>query len=287
MFDYPAEDRVIAQAFPEQPEGLSTSVVDPRHVSPASMPPQYNPVQLNHPEMQCTDSATGSPSLTAHDKARGTHIVDGSGQRCANASSSGHNVPARTPTSSTSVVSPQSGRRGETKESPKGAASAVNARASSHAVRPDVSLHSKVLKVSGRGEDPETAPSRSSVIRPALPAPSSSKAKTARGKRAAVPEAKSVPARKTGKQKRELLTPLEYAQRLHDKMADAAPTNKSRAKPYLRGMRILYYGGDRTYASEETTGHMDHVGRSNSVAAAGRWDADPAYFRRSSSTVAC
>ncbi|EPT00045.1 hypothetical protein FOMPIDRAFT_58109 [Fomitopsis schrenkii] len=209
--------------------------------------------------MQCTDSATGSPSLTAHDKARGTHIVDGSGQRCANASSSGHNVPARTPTSSTSVVSPQSGRRGETKESPKGAASAVNARASSHAVRPDVSLHSKVLKVSGRGEDPETAPSRSSVIRPALPAPSSSKAKTARGKRAAVPEAKSVPARKTGKQKRELLTPLEYAQRLHDKMADAAPTNKSRAKPYLRGMRILYYGGDRTYASEETTGHMDHI----------------------------
>ncbi|KAI0726960.1 hypothetical protein C8Q72DRAFT_925894 [Fomitopsis betulina] len=93
-----------------------------------------------------------------------------------------------------------------------------------------------------------------------MPASSSSKGKAARGKAAAAPKAKAVPAKKTGeKQKRELLTPLEYAQRLNDRMANVAATNKSRAKPYLRGMHIFYYGADMNYASEETTGHMDHI----------------------------
>lgn len=243
MFDCPAEDCVIAQAIHEQPGGLPASVVDPPRISPSSTPSHCHPAPLSDPERQCTESAVVSPSLVSHDNAYGTHIADECRQRCADASSSGDKSLARNITPFLPVPPLQSDQREETSEAPNTTTS-------------NVTLHSKILEIF----EPHAPPSRSSVIRPPMPASSSSKGKAARGKAAAAPKAKAVPAKKTGeKQKRELLTPLEYAQRLNDRMANVAATNKSRAKPYLRGMHIFYYGADMNYASEETTGHMDHV----------------------------
>ncbi|KZT68564.1 hypothetical protein DAEQUDRAFT_745631 [Daedalea quercina L-15889] len=92
---------------------------------------------------------------------------------------------------------------------------------------------------------------------------SSSKAAMTRGKKTAAAEAKSAPVKKDKsgkkKKKRELVTPLEYAQRLQERLLEMAATRKSHASPYLRGKRIFYYGGDMQYASEETRGRMDYI----------------------------
>ncbi|KAH9929394.1 uncharacterized protein B0H18DRAFT_996945 [Fomitopsis serialis] len=134
-------------------------------------------------------------------------------------------------------------------------------RSSNHAVRKNAALISKVIKVFGGGSGPDAAHSSSSVTTPAASGPSSSKANLARGKAAAEPKTKTGPLKnqKSGKKKRELVTPLEYAQRLQDQLSEMAATRKSRVSPYLRGKRIYYYGGDMKYASEETRGRMDHI----------------------------
>ena len=255
MFDRPA---VVLEAHCEQTMGppISTAGLDP--VLPPSASLQHCLTHINYPEIQSKDTGARTLLQSSPDKAEGTRCVDANRQQHTVASSSERNAPTENHALSSSLRVPQSEKQEDTGEAPRSTALPANARVSSHAVQPDVSLHSKVIKVF-REKDLEAPPSRSSVIRPTPPTASSSKAKTARGKKSAVPEAKKAPAKKAGKPKRELLTPLEYAQRLEEKMAD--PSNKARGWPYWRGMRIFYYGADRTYASDETRGHMDHVGR--------------------------
>ncbi|TFY68645.1 hypothetical protein EVJ58_g880 [Rhodofomes roseus] len=134
----------------------------------------------------------------------------------------------------------------------------THARYSSHAKR---TVKSKVIEVSTANPGPAAAPSSSSVTTPAAPGPSSSKVSGARAKKAEEPKPKTdaLKKEKSGKKKRELITPREYAQRLQDNLSEVAATRKSRASPYLRGKRIYYHGGDMQYASEETRKRMDYI----------------------------
>lgn len=261
MFHHSA---LIAEASRAQLGGLSTTAVNLGRVSSSITSPQRHTTPICCPEGQLSDLTTRPPSCSPIGKARENPFAKEDRSQCTIVSSSGRNMPTTNPSSPPSLSLPQRARGEETREAPQSAASPLNARVSSHAVQPNVSRHSKVIKETNT----EAEPSRSSVMRPAAPTASSSRGKTARGKKGAAPEAKSAPAKKTGKQKRELLTPLQYAQRLQERMADAA-TPKPRGWPYLRGMRIYYYGGDRTYASDETRGHMDHVGLFDPLTVAG------------------
>ncbi|KAI0920717.1 hypothetical protein AcV5_010391 [Taiwanofungus camphoratus] len=61
---------------------------------------------------------------------------------------------------------------------------------------------------------------------------------------------------KAKRKEKELITPLEYAQRLQAKFAEAGrPSGSS----YLKGKRIFYFSNDMQYASTETRGRMDFI----------------------------
>ncbi|OCH87702.1 hypothetical protein OBBRIDRAFT_837179 [Obba rivulosa] len=62
-----------------------------------------------------------------------------------------------------------------------------------------------------------------------------------------------------GKKVKELVTPLEYAQRLQATLTEVGLKKKSSTHFYLRGKRIFYYGGDFKYAGAETRGRMDFI----------------------------
>ncbi|KZT01837.1 uncharacterized protein LAESUDRAFT_745291 [Laetiporus sulphureus 93-53] len=64
---------------------------------------------------------------------------------------------------------------------------------------------------------------------------------------------------KKGKAKKELITPLDYAQRLLSALADAEARLRVSSTPFLKGKRIYYYGGDMKYASEETRKRMEII----------------------------
>lgn len=68
-----------------------------------------------------------------------------------------------------------------------------------------------------------------------------------------------------GKAKPQLLTPVQYVERLHERLARAAlkpsASTTGSAKP-LEGLTIFYTGGDMTYASERTRTRMEMVGLS-------------------------
>ncbi|CDO76332.1 hypothetical protein BN946_scf184795.g3 [Trametes cinnabarina] len=67
---------------------------------------------------------------------------------------------------------------------------------------------------------------------------------------------------KKGKTKKELITPLEYAQRLQAHISEqAAKKKKLSDKPFLKGKRIFYYGGDLNYAGPQTRNRMDIITR--------------------------
>ncbi|KAJ2989632.1 hypothetical protein NUW54_g8721 [Trametes sanguinea] len=65
-----------------------------------------------------------------------------------------------------------------------------------------------------------------------------------------------------GKGKKELITPLEYAERLQARFSEQAAKKKKRSdKPFLKGKRIFYYGGDLNYAGPQTRNRMDIITR--------------------------
>ncbi|KAL7278780.1 hypothetical protein ACG7TL_007789 [Trametes sanguinea] len=65
-----------------------------------------------------------------------------------------------------------------------------------------------------------------------------------------------------GKGKKELITPLEYAERLQAGFSEQAVKKKKHSdKPFLKGKRIFYYGGDLNYAGPQTRNRMDIITR--------------------------
>ncbi|KAI0651056.1 hypothetical protein C8Q79DRAFT_931196 [Trametes meyenii] len=67
-----------------------------------------------------------------------------------------------------------------------------------------------------------------------------------------------------GKRKKEkgLITPLEYAQKLQAQLSErAAGRKKQSEKPFLKGKRIFYYGGDLNYAGKQTRNRMEIITR--------------------------
>jgi hypothetical protein len=60
---------------------------------------------------------------------------------------------------------------------------------------------------------------------------------------------------KKTKEKPQLVTPLEYAQKLQSILRPPLV----RKANYLKGKRIFYVGGDMKYASTKTRGRMDYV----------------------------
>jgi len=77
---------------------------------------------------------------------------------------------------------------------------------------------------------------------------------------------KNTKAAKGKKEKPALMTPVEYAQRLHDKAkaktaaaAEKDPDLQPPPSKFLHGKTIFYTGGDMKYASVRTRGRMDIV----------------------------
>ena len=104
------------------------------------------------------------------------------------------------------------------------------------------------------------SPSSSSLARPSSPihidAPTAKVAsKKKPSSKADKPQPK--PSKGKGKEKPVLLTPVEYALKLQDKIATVAA--KSDKPKCLSGTTIFYAGGDMQYASERTRGRMDIV----------------------------
>jgi DNA polymerase lambda len=71
------------------------------------------------------------------------------------------------------------------------------------------------------------------------------------------PKAQKRPSGK--KEKPQLMTPTEYAQRLMDNAAKVAEGRKSSVIKFLEGKNIFYIGGDMQYAGERTRGRMELV----------------------------
>ncbi|EMD34974.1 hypothetical protein CERSUDRAFT_157745 [Gelatoporia subvermispora B] len=72
--------------------------------------------------------------------------------------------------------------------------------------------------------------------------------------KAAVPGFKSRP-----KKSKELVTPLEYAQRLQAALTELGGRKNTSASQFLKGKRVFYYGRDLNFASAETRGRMELI----------------------------
>ncbi|KAI0659500.1 hypothetical protein C8Q70DRAFT_915132 [Cubamyces menziesii] len=110
---------------------------------------------------------------------------------------------------------------------------------------------------------PKSAPSAPS---PGVPqaGPSSAVSGT-RIARNATKRASAKPTVRVGKGKKKekvLYTPLEYAQKLQAQLSEQAAVQKKQSdKPFLKGKRIFYYGGDLNYASGQTRNRMEIITR--------------------------
>ncbi|KAI0369528.1 hypothetical protein BV20DRAFT_1053124 [Pilatotrama ljubarskyi] len=81
-------------------------------------------------------------------------------------------------------------------------------------------------------------------------------------KNAARREPSSIPKGKGRKKEKELITPLEYAQKLQAQFSEPATGRKKHSdKPFLKGKHIFYYGGDLNYAGLQTRNRMDIITR--------------------------
>ncbi|CCM04091.1 uncharacterized protein FIBRA_06250 [Fibroporia radiculosa] len=139
----------------------------------------------------------------------------------------------------------------------------------SHARNASSSRRGKVIKLTGEDTTRARVLDTSSITTPASTADSKT-----RFSRSSIRDNKSASARAAGQGKaepsllkpekskkkvKELITPLEYAKLLQAKLAEREAQGKRSTKPYLRGKKIFYCGGDMQYASSETRGRMDYI----------------------------
>ncbi|KAI0350568.1 hypothetical protein OH77DRAFT_1412881 [Trametes cingulata] len=79
-------------------------------------------------------------------------------------------------------------------------------------------------------------------------------------------EASSIARGKGRKREKELITPLEYAQKLQAQFSEPAAGRKKHSdKPFLKGKRIFYYGGDLNYAGPQTRNRMEIITRHGGI----------------------
>ncbi|KAH9886677.1 hypothetical protein C8Q73DRAFT_714869 [Cubamyces lactineus] len=110
---------------------------------------------------------------------------------------------------------------------------------------------------------PKTAPSAPSPSVPqAGPSSAVSGTKAARNAAKRVSAKPVVRVGKGKKKEKVLYTPLEYAQKLQAQLSEQAAGKKKQSdKPFLKGKRIFYYGGDLNYASGQTRNRMEIITR--------------------------
>ncbi|KAI0633115.1 hypothetical protein C8Q77DRAFT_1059005 [Trametes polyzona] len=116
-----------------------------------------------------------------------------------------------------------------------------------------------------------TSPPNSAPIIPPVPRISSAtgsdsvhapKAAANVAKRQAAKAAKG----KGRKKEKALITPLEYAKKLQAQFSEQAAVRKKQSdKPFLRGKRIFYYGGDLNYAGAQTRNRMEIITRHGGI----------------------
>lgn len=105
------------------------------------------------------------------------------------------------------------------------------------------------------------------ISAPAFPPPSASSSRPGPAKPSSKiakisPKHELIKAAKGKGKKKEkvLVTPLEYAQKLQAQLSELAGGKKKQAdKPFLKGKRIFYYGGDLNYAGPQTRNRMEIV----------------------------
>ena len=109
-----------------------------------------------------------------------------------------------------------------------------------------------------------TSPPKSAPSAPSPGVPQAGPSSAVSGTRIARNAAKRASAKPTvrvgkGKKKEKVLyTPLEYAQKLQAQLSEQAAGQKKQSdKPFLKGKRIFYYGGDLNYASGQTRNRME------------------------------
>jgi hypothetical protein len=82
------------------------------------------------------------------------------------------------------------------------------------------------------------------------------------------------------KVKPQLVTPLEYAQKLQEKMMLVADKKlKPGAYKHLKNKKIFYIGGDMQYAGDRTRGRMDYVNLSYALSMFARFSLSPPLVR--------
>ncbi|KAI0325262.1 hypothetical protein GY45DRAFT_1330494 [Cubamyces sp. BRFM 1775] len=208
-------------------------------------------VDTRHPAC----SAELAPSRAISENARDSMRLDAVGE--------GHAMPSSEPRQSALPVDPSVSHQGKRRRSEPELPVPLLLNAPIAATSLASNRRATVGDCSEITSPPKSAPSAPSPSVPqAGPSSAVSGTRTARNAAKRVSGKPTVRGGKGRKKEKVLYTPLEYAQKLQAQLSEQAAGKKKQSdKPFLKGKRIFYYGGDLNYASGQTRNRMEIITR--------------------------